>query len=456
MEPAFVVPAGVVFLIEEDGVTIENRGDVVLHTNFGKALKRVVSAEGSVILHTPVTAGLLHAAGNVQVFGGASVASLIAGGSVQVSGDLQAQSTQVGGGLDVTGNASADSIEVGGQINVGGGLSANRTQGGGLNVVGAAALQTVELSGGLYVSGGLTSGSIRAGELRVAGGAQLGTVQAGNVEISGPAVVARGLQASGFVKLLTDRIQVDVVVAPQVEVASKASGRINVLESSNEVGPNALKGCFSKADYAEMFGDADTYLRDRGIDPNGVVSAPREMNVPPPRPVIAAPPPTQAQVPQPPLPVAAPVIATPPPAPPAPAPAPVPVIAAAVVAAPAPEVAAPVVASAPVEEPTAIGGEEEIPEVHPEPVTETPPEHPQHKQLMEAVQKVVDAYVDAEVPPAVEKLKTLVETHAYDRVRGEITQIWSELLKFHQKKGVRLPHQVTPTFNTINSIVKKM
>ena len=103
-----------------------------------------------------------------------------------------------------------------------------------------------------------------------------------------------------------------------------------------------------------------------------------------------------------------------------------------------------------------MGGEEEIPEVTPDPMPEASPEHPQHKQLMEAVQKVVDAYVDAEVPPAVEKLKTLVETHAYDRVRGEITQIWSELLKFHQKKGVRLPHQVTPTFNTINSIVKKM
>ncbi|HNH49599.1 MAG TPA: hypothetical protein PKY30_21325, partial [Myxococcota bacterium] len=236
MEPAFVVPAGVVFLIEEDGVTIENRGDVVLHTNFGKALKRVVSAEGSVILHTPVTAGLLHAAGNVQVFGGASVASLIAGGSVEVSGDLQAQSAQAGGGLDVTGNASADQLQVAGQINVGGGLSANRVHGGGLSVVGAAALQNVELTGGLYVSGGLTSSAIHVGEMRVTGGAQLGTVQAGSVEVSGPAIVARGLQASGFVKLLTDRIQVDVVVAPHVEVEAKAPGRINVLESGNELG----------------------------------------------------------------------------------------------------------------------------------------------------------------------------------------------------------------------------
>ena len=81
---------------------------------------------------------------------------------------------------------------------------------------------------------------------------------------------------------------------------------------------------------------------------------------------------------------------------------------------------------------------------------------PLHGQLVEAVSKVVDAYVDSELPPAVERLKSMVDGRAYDRIRAEITQIWSELLKFHQKKGMRLPHQVTPTFNVINSLVKKM
>lgn len=83
-------------------------------------------------------------------------------------------------------------------------------------------------------------------------------------------------------------------------------------------------------------------------------------------------------------------------------------------------------------------------------------EHPLHSQLVDAVSKVMGAYTDTELPPAVERLWGLVQSRSYDRIRGEITQIWSELLKFHQRKGVRLPHQVTPTFNTINSLVKKM
>ena len=84
------------------------------------------------------------------------------------------------------------------------------------------------------------------------------------------------------------------------------------------------------------------------------------------------------------------------------------------------------------------------------------PEHPLHGQLMEAVTKILECYGGAEVPPAVNHLRGLIEQHHYEQVRGEITTIWSDLLKFHQKKGMRIQHQVTTTFNTINSLVKKM
>ncbi|MBM4367975.1 MAG: hypothetical protein FJ102_17310, partial [Deltaproteobacteria bacterium] len=83
-------------------------------------------------------------------------------------------------------------------------------------------------------------------------------------------------------------------------------------------------------------------------------------------------------------------------------------------------------------------------------------EHPMHAQLAETVQKIVDCYANQELPPAVEKLRDLVAGRNYTQVRAEITNIWSELLKFHQKKGMRIAHQVTSTFNSVNSMVKKM
>ena len=101
----------------------------------------------------------------------------------------------------------------------------------------------------------------------------------------------------------------------------------------------------------------------------------------------------------------------------------------------------------------------EIDEVEDEPAgpaASNVPEHPLHPQLMDAVSKILECYGGAEVPPAVIHLRTLIDTHEYDQVRAEITTIWSDLLKFHQKKGMRIQHQVTTTFNTINSLVKKM
>jgi hypothetical protein len=83
-------------------------------------------------------------------------------------------------------------------------------------------------------------------------------------------------------------------------------------------------------------------------------------------------------------------------------------------------------------------------------------EHPMHAQLAQTVSRIVDCYADAELPPAVERLRSLVEARSYSVVRAEITNIWSDLLKYHQKKGIRIHHQVTTTFNAVNSLVKKM
>ena len=55
----FVVPAGVTFQITDAGVVIENDGDIVLHTNFGRSLTRIVSTAGSVTIHAPVDGGVV-------------------------------------------------------------------------------------------------------------------------------------------------------------------------------------------------------------------------------------------------------------------------------------------------------------------------------------------------------------------------------------------------------------
>jgi chemotaxis protein histidine kinase CheA len=78
------------------------------------------------------------------------------------------------------------------------------------------------------------------------------------------------------------------------------------------------------------------------------------------------------------------------------------------------------------------------------------------RELVETIDRIVGCYQESDVPPAVEELKELITAEDYDQIRSEITNIWNNLLKYHQKTGTRLQHQVTTTFNTINSIVRKM
>lgn len=78
------------------------------------------------------------------------------------------------------------------------------------------------------------------------------------------------------------------------------------------------------------------------------------------------------------------------------------------------------------------------------------------RELLDTVDRIVVCYENSDVPPAVNELRNLITAEDYDQIRSDITSIWNSLLKYHQQTGTRLQHQVTTTFNTINSIVRKM
>ncbi|MDP2312540.1 MAG: hypothetical protein Q8P41_06510 [Pseudomonadota bacterium] len=419
----FVVPAGVNFQITDQGVVIENEGDIVLHTNFGRTLTRIVSTAGSITIHAPVSGGILHAAGDVAIHGDTQVDELRAGGHVTVAGSAQVGALSSGGHVAIQGSATG---------------------------------ATLDAAGDVGVAGTLTVGTVRAGgTVEIAGAVKADTLHAAVLRFSGGTLTARGIQGASAVYIGAAKLQVDAILAPEVHLDPHTSGRATVIESQNDLGQNAIKGGFRLADYAEMFGDPTSFLSDRGLSPLGSAA-----------PVAApVPAPVRTAVPAP----IAVALGEPEPAP--------------VDAAPAvePEVATGPAPLEPIEDDTAVEIEAEdapasdedqpnVQEVEGDPATvqaeslpveeasvgNIPPEHPLHKQLVDAVTRISESYADAELPPAVNHLMSLIETRSYDQVRAEITAIWSDLLKYHQKKGLRIQHQVTTTFNTINSLVKKM
>ena len=421
----FVIPAGVTFHVGDAGLIIENAGDVVLHTTFGRPLARVVSLEGDVVLHGAVSAGALSAGGSVRVNGSLTADSVQAVGAIAVSGEATVGAARSGGDLVVGGALVAESLDVGGGLTGGGDVRASDIKAGNdVSVRGALSARRGTFAGSASVTGGLTSDILSVvGLVSVGGVVSVGTVRAGDIDFSGEMVTARGLQARNSIHIGPGRVQIDAMIASEVRVDARTSGRATIIESQNDLGTNSIKGGFRLADYAEMFGDPAAYLSDRGLTaPGDAGAAPAPSPAPAPQfaPVGRAEPVAE--------PVAAVVYAT--------------------------EVSVPVVVEAVSADDADLDeAEPELVEVEPVSPAES---HPLHDELVDAVEKIIERYAETERPPAVDHLRALILRQAYDEVRAEITTIWSDLVKFHQKRGLRIQHQVTTTFNTINTLVKKM
>jgi hypothetical protein len=78
-----------------------------------------------------------------------------------------------------------------------------------------------------------------------------------------------------------------------------------------------------------------------------------------------------------------------------------------------------------------------------------------HAQLMQAVMSLVQSYGTSEVPPAVDQLSTLIAVRDYGSVRARITEMWTEIGRFHRERGIKIPSSVNGAFNQIHSLVRR-
>ncbi len=84
------------------------------------------------------------------------------------------------------------------------------------------------------------------------------------------------------------------------------------------------------------------------------------------------------------------------------------------------------------------------------------PAHPLHDQLAAAVAQIAAQYGDTPLPPPVARLRELVEERAYEQLRTELTPLWTDLLGFHMKQGMRIHHEVTLAFNAVQALALQL
>jgi cytoskeletal protein CcmA (bactofilin family) len=564
--PAFVIPPGLELTENAGGLALIYDGDIELHGTLGLDLNRICSNKGNVALHVDLDRATVEApAGEISLYAGGSL-NEAAAGSLTANGNLTAAAVAVTGNVSVTGNADVDTVACGGDVRVGGSLRTTSLSAQSLEVQGDARFGDLKVEGATTIVGSaqgaqVSSASVQIdgaatvvtihsdGDLVIEGDVEATSIQGARVRLIGGVVNVRTVQASESIEIGPGAIKADALVAPSVTLSRDTRGKITVIESRNDVGASAVKGCLRLSDLEDLFGNSAQFMADRGIAPLGEINAaPAPLAAPaaPAAPAATAAPAdhvVQAET------TAVDEVESEPAveeavgeavesavdiqAEDSESAAEMPsaddssdyrswgaaAVEVAVIDEPAPESdggwSTPAeesgpppdawsLQSVPANEPDSLDeisqsaldiiesqGASDDAEDAGDPVTTEPaptspsngvedifdledraptardveaeqaaqpePEpDPVYIQMTETVGRIVACYDADTMPPAITQLQGMVEARNYTGIRDDITNIWNQLLKFHQKRGLRIQPQVTTTFNSINSIVRKL
>lgn len=240
---------------------------------------------------------------------------------------------------------------------------------------------------------------VAGGTLTLSGDIDAEHLHAREVVLGRQSVRCKAISATQRITIGAADLAVDCIIAPEIILDPKASGRVTVIECHNERGATKIKGGFSLADYDDMFGNAAEFLAERGLEPLGEGGPP----------LVPAPPvrPLGADLPE----------------------------------------------EEDVDDPLSLSIEDIEPLMEQAPADD--PESAQlHAQLTDALERITTCYEGSDLPPAVAELQLLVDQRDYDALRNNITEVWNGLLGFHQKRGIRPHHQVTHAFNVIHGLIQ--
>lgn len=261
-------------------------------------------------------------------------------------------------------------------------------------------LHRVIASGDLTVKLRKVTGNLHCGgTLRIQGDIDAEHIHGREVVLGRQNVRCTSISADERITVGAASLTVDAIIAPEINLDPKAAGRVTVIESNNERGATKIKGGFSVADYDDMFGNADEFLAQRGLQRLG------EAGPAPGRAVVSGTP-EPAEVTE------------------------------------EEDTSDPLSLSLDDLEPLVEADEPKIDNGE------------MQQRLSDALGRITACYEGADLPPAIEELRDLVQQRDYDALRQNITEVWNGLLGFHQKRGIRPHHQVTHAFNIIHNLVQ--
>src|SRR6185436_8324259 len=92
-------------------------------------------------------------------------------------------------------------------------------------------------------------------------------VRGGDVAIAAKTVKAKVEHGTSSVTVGPVKITADIVMAPEVQVDPKCTGKVTVIEARNDVAAPGIKGGLSLEDLEDAFGNSAQFLSERGLAP---------------------------------------------------------------------------------------------------------------------------------------------------------------------------------------------
>lgn len=272
------------------------------------------------------------------------------------------------------------------------------------------------MANNVHARAGLRADRVLAddGEVLLAGAVDIGRVHARRVVFEGGLLRAKVIEATESIRILRGQVTADILIAPEVVLDLGVTGKITVVESHNDLGSIAVRGCLRLSELEELGGNATVFMAERGLVPLG----PAPATTPPP-PIV-----------------------------------------------PAPVAPAPVIVEV-VEDPQTTQGTL-IPEVgQGRPLgdeqldtfvedDEAPEDDPVHRSIVDALNPILNAYADGDLPPPIAELAAWVQRKDYDAVRDGIANAFLQLNKHHNRQKTPLKPNVTGYFTALNAVVRRL
>lgn len=129
-------------------------------------------------------------------------------------------------------------------------------------------IAAIQVGGNLDLAIPMVNGTcVAQGSLTVHGDVNAVRLTGKEVHLHGRRIEARAISASERIVIGPCELDVDVIIAPVIQLHPDVSGRVTILESRNRRGPSQITGARSMGEFEAAHGGAIGFLSERGVGP---------------------------------------------------------------------------------------------------------------------------------------------------------------------------------------------